>query len=333
VTAAAKWRGLALALTVALSSARPAAARDGAADAPGAAAAEALYQDGRQLLLQGATELACARLQASQSVQPAVGTLLLLGHCYEALGRTASAWAVFHAAESLARSAQQSERAEIARVRAAALEARLSRLEILLPAGVDTRAWQVRQDERSLPLASLTTPLPLDPGEHELSVSAPGYEPWSTRLSIAPERALTQVRVPPLSVRSEPTQTKVPSPAAMQERAPHTFDWQRAVGYGATGLGAMGLGLGVGFALHAQQLYDQSLARCRTETLCSAAGVQRRERAESSARVASVAAVAGAALALGGITLWWTSRDAEAALQLGMLGQPSTLGLAAVGAF
>src|SRR5512139_3095133 len=59
------------------------------------AAAEALFLQGGKLKAQGKIEEACNKWAASQRLDPAVGTLLFLGDCYEALGRTASAWATF----------------------------------------------------------------------------------------------------------------------------------------------------------------------------------------------------------------------------------------------
>ena len=315
------------------------ATRATASDASSAAAAEALYQEGKQLLLAGSTETACGRLAASQSIQPGIGTLLLLGHCYEALGKTASAWASFRAAESFARSAHQNERAEIASVRAAALESRLSRLRILLPADIDTKAWSVLDDERPLPVASLDTPLPVDPGEHALRISAPGFEPWATRVVIPAEPALTELRVPKLAASaptSSPPGTRATAlaPAAVPAvgSAPEGL---RHWGMLGTGLGAAGLAVGLGYALHAQHQYDQSLDRCRTETLCSAPGLALRDRAHTSARVATLASLSGAVFALGGLVLWWSAGKVEPALEgppplelgVGALGlEPAELG-------
>lgn len=285
-----------------------AGAPEGIGDGPSAAAAESLYQEGRQLLLQGTTELACARLAASQSIQAAVGTLLLLGHCYEAQGKTASAWATFRAAESLARNVRQIERAEIASVRALALELRLSRLTIQLPVGVDARSWAVQKDQLQLPQASLGTPLPLDPGEHVIVVRAPGFELWSARIVVLPESAVT-LRVPAL-VPLPPASMPAVAPVG---REAGTHSWRRTLGYVSSGLGGAGLALGLGYALHAQHRYDQSLQQCRTERACSPSGLRLRGSAERSADVATIASLSGAALVLGGLALWWTSPASETA--------------------
>ena len=71
------------------------------------AAAEALYEAGKQLLVSGACESAIERLEASQALDPAVGTLLNLAECYVALGRMTSAWSTYRDAASLAVSTKQ----------------------------------------------------------------------------------------------------------------------------------------------------------------------------------------------------------------------------------
>jgi hypothetical protein len=94
------------------------------------AAAEALFEAGREQIASGELDEGCRKMEASQKIDPAVGTLLYLGDCQERLGRTASAWAAFREAASLARLSGQPQREEIATTRAAALEPRLSRVKV-----------------------------------------------------------------------------------------------------------------------------------------------------------------------------------------------------------
>ncbi|MBL8743281.1 MAG: hypothetical protein JNK04_19355, partial [Myxococcales bacterium] len=84
-------------------------------------AAEALFESAKQRMEAGDYAGACAKFDASQSLDPAIGTLLHLGDCYERIGRTASAWAAFLEAASLAEAAGQQPRFEIATTRASAL--------------------------------------------------------------------------------------------------------------------------------------------------------------------------------------------------------------------
>ena len=73
-------------------------ARGGWAGVQEQAAAEALFQEARQLMKTGAYAEACPKLFDSNRLDTAVGTLLYLGECYEKSGKTASAWTTFLAA-------------------------------------------------------------------------------------------------------------------------------------------------------------------------------------------------------------------------------------------
>src|SRR6478752_6509904 len=96
------------------------------------AAAEALFDQGVRLMKQNSFAEACPKLEESERIDPAVGTLLYLGECYERAGKTASAWATFREAASLANNMNQGDRARVAGSRAQDLEPRLSRLSIEL---------------------------------------------------------------------------------------------------------------------------------------------------------------------------------------------------------
>src|SRR5471032_2545697 len=92
------------------------------ANASSQAAAEALFDEGVKQMKVGNFTVGCPTLEESERVDPGVGTLLYLGECYEKLGRTASAWATFREAASLAASSGESGREKVAVERAARLE-------------------------------------------------------------------------------------------------------------------------------------------------------------------------------------------------------------------
>src|SRR5690242_14086811 len=94
------------------------------------AEANVLFDEGRALMTKKDYAGAISKLEQSQQLDPAVGTLLNLGECYLALGRTASAWSAYRDAASLAATTKQADRERYASKKAQELEARLSRLEV-----------------------------------------------------------------------------------------------------------------------------------------------------------------------------------------------------------
>lgn len=59
------------------------------------AAARALFDDGKRLMLEKRWDEACPKLAESQRLDPGGGTILALALCYEGTGKTATAWATF----------------------------------------------------------------------------------------------------------------------------------------------------------------------------------------------------------------------------------------------
>jgi hypothetical protein len=325
----------------------PGLARADSPSAQSAAAAEALYREGKRLLVDGRADLACPKLETSQSLDAAVGTLLLLGHCYEQLGKTASAWATFRGAESMADAAGQGDRSQIARVRADALESQLSRLELSLPSEVDTRAWSVREEGRELSAGVLGVPIPVDPGPRRISASAPGYESWSAQVDVPPGNGLTTLRIPRLNPqrtleppraaasRSEPSEPH-PRAAVAGAESGNLRTWS-SVGFG---LGVASLAVGGTYAVLASNRYDASLGACRTEALCSPRGLALRESAENHARVATVAVLSGALLSSAGLVGWLLAPDdpreappGRTSLELGALASEHGFGIETRGTF
>src|SRR5581483_5876986 len=71
------------------------------------AAAQALFDQAKDLASQGRHVEACQKLEESEKLDPGIGTEFHLADCWQHLGRTASAWAMFREVESKARASGQ----------------------------------------------------------------------------------------------------------------------------------------------------------------------------------------------------------------------------------
>jgi serine/threonine-protein kinase len=308
-----KSRLAALAVGCALSALGPGALAQSTADK---AAAEALFQAGRDLMTAGKFDEACTKFEGSQKLDAGLGTLLFLADCYEKAGRLASAWATFREAESIASGRGDQARAQVARGRYAVLEPRLSKLWIKVAAGNDP-ATQVKRDGEAIPPESWGVALPTDVGEHLIEASAPGKKPWSSKVEVQGENANVSVEVPLLE--AAPAATAVPAPPPSAPAAATTLvatpepasssNTQRVLAYVAGGVGVVGLGLGTFFTVHASSKKTDSLKHCDKDqpNQCDATGVSLRNDALSSARLATAFMVGGGVLLAGGVVLFLTA--------------------------
>src|ERR1700730_549602 len=103
-----------------------ACARIASAQAPARnpAAAQALYDEARQLVSAGDFAHACPKFKESYRIDPGGGTLLHLADCYEKQGKTALAWSTFKEALVAAQRDGRADRVEFASTNLGSLEGR-----------------------------------------------------------------------------------------------------------------------------------------------------------------------------------------------------------------
>ncbi|MEO7110967.1 MAG: tetratricopeptide repeat protein [Polyangiaceae bacterium] len=280
-----------------------------AQDAQDTAAAETLFDEARKLMADGKMDAACPKLEESERVAPAVGTLLNLGICYEQSHRPASAWATFKEAISAARANGQSEREQLARSHAQALEGKFSTLTVrVAPATRNISGVEVRRDGEIVARAAWGSAIPLDPGAHLVTVTAPSHTAWSTDVAIGEDGTAVDVDIPVLT----PVQPKAfPKPAVhaalvVDEKPKSTT--QRTLGIAVIGLGVAGLATGSIFGVIAKSKNDDALANhCGGGSLCDAQGLTLTNEARSSATIATISFSAGGAALLSGVVLLLTA--------------------------
>lgn len=278
----------------------PGAARAEASSAQ-RAAAEALFQQATQLMDGQQYAEACEKFAASQELDPALGTLLYLADCYERAGRTASAWALFRQAAELSKRAGQADRERIAAERAVSLDARLSRLELRVPASHRVTGFELRLNDVPVPAASWNAPLPVDPGLTRIEARAPGKKSWSRRISIEQGPSTQNLDIPRLA--------DAPVPLAKRSAVPpaeaRIGSAQRTFGYVLGASGLVALAAGGFFGYRAYSLNKQSKGECRSEdpNACTPNGVDMREDAKTAGALSTITAAAGGVLVVSGVTL------------------------------
>jgi hypothetical protein len=187
--------------------AAPATAR---ADDSDKAMAQALFEDGTKLLGEGQLDQACAKLASSQRLDPQIGTLLYLATCHEQKGQTATAWAEFNEGLSELQRAPNARREAYTKQHLADVGSKLSRLVLTAPSA--TAGLQVKVDGKSLDAGTLGTPLPVDPGRHEIEAVAPRCKPWSEGVDVGAGPVDVSVVVP--SLQPLPAESATPPPEA-----------------------------------------------------------------------------------------------------------------------
>jgi hypothetical protein len=177
-------------------------------------AADALFREGRALIKAGKLAEGCAKLEASEKLDSSVGTLLNLGDCREKLGELASAWGAFHEAEELAkRTGNDQKRAQEAKRRALRLEPDLASITVQIAPKTKHDGLVIKRDGEVVERELWGTAVVVDPGRHTVVAEAPGFQPWTSEVSVG-KGSKRWVVVPSLDPIEPPTPVEPPKPAA-----------------------------------------------------------------------------------------------------------------------
>jgi serine/threonine-protein kinase len=308
-----------VALWSALAAPRVALAQD---DPQQKAAAEALFDEGRELIGQGQYEAACRRFEQSQAIDPGVGTLLYLGDCYERLGRFASAWAMYREARSSALAAGQAERARVAEDRARHVAPNLSKLAVLVAAENRIDGFELVINGRILSAALYGASFPIDAGRYQLVARAPGRTAWSALIDVKPDGDQQMVQVPALE--AVPGPEPLPTLSAAAPGAPaiaaggaepvvgieNDGRWLglhplQTTGVFVAGGGVLALGTGVVLGLLAKGKDDDASERCVPSCL-DRDSAELNEEARGLATAANISYGIGALALATGAVLYFT---------------------------
>lgn len=280
------------------------------ARAQGASSAESLFQEARALTERGQYAEACPKLEKSLELEPAVGTQFNLADCYEHIGRTASAHAMFEEVASIARKAGKFERERSAKERAAALEPKLARARIVVSSAAP--GLEVRIDDTLVDRTKWSAAVAVDPGTHRIRASAPGRRPFAGSFE-AHASSTVDTTVPEL-VEIEPRRREATAPPPIvvdRPRGPSPLTYV----IGGVGIAALATGTIAGAIALSKRSDAQSECprevyafRCPTES-----GADAWNGATTAGDVATIGfVVAGVTLAATAVLWITTSHSARA---------------------
>ncbi len=298
------------------------------------AMAESLFQEGLRLMDSGRPQDACPKFEQSARLESAIGTLLNLGACYEALGKTASAWAEYSRALALAERSADVERSAFAQGRIDELSLRLA--HVVLVRDDDSQEPLLSVDGRELQSGIWGASLPLDPGEHLVEASSAGFQTWSTTIELpkGPEKivvrvpALQPVEPPPKpALQSADESVAAPSPASssVQQSSPAGMTERSAGGNAQLWLWtSAGFALaGVGVGTFAMLDYNTQMAEVRKHcrgSFCDDQGLEADDQARSSALLADVSFGVAAVAAVAAGYFWYSLASEDQVAVAGTVG-------------
>jgi hypothetical protein len=212
-----------------------------------------------------------------------------------------------------------------------ALEPRLSMLTISVAAGVEAiEHLEIKRDGMAVGSGSWATPVPVDPGDHRVEASAPGYKPFTATVTLATDGAKEVVVVPVLE-RSSDVSEEVATGSRGNSRS-----GLRYAGLAVGGAGVVGVVVGTVFGLRAIGLNNTSKGDCDAQSVCGPAGLASRQDSRSAGNVSTVAFVAGGVLLAGGATMFLLGKPRSSqgmALRAVPLVSSRELGIGFEGAF
>ena len=296
-----------------------------------AAMADALFDQARQAMAARDYDNACTKFREADRLDPQPGSKMNLGLCEEKRGKLATAASLYRAAiEALPAS---DERKALASKQLAAIAGKVPKLvlraENAAPEDMRARIGDVDVG------AAWGTPLPVDPGEVVVVVSAPGRQARQMRtqvaagetveMAIAPGPALATA--PPADNQREATPDgRVPGGDAADPPQPSGSGTLTTVGWiiGASGLalaiaGAVTGGLGLGEKSSGEEQCDA------TKGVCSQEGVDANDAAQTLLTTTTVLWVVGGVAIATGITLLLLD-DGDGASQTALVTHVSPFG-------
>jgi hypothetical protein len=239
-------------------------------------------------MTQGDLEHACPKFKQSYDLDPGGGTLLNLAECYERQGKFASAWSTFKEALVIAQRDGRAERVDYAKKHLAVVEPKLSKITIEVAKEANEPGLTVTLDGAPLGAAAWGVGMPVDPGPHQVTASAPNKTTFEQQIEI--ENGSSTLKIPKLAAAAG----AAAGPRAVDtdsEKKPVTDEapagnGKRTAGFVIGGVGLVALGVGGYFGMRAFSKWSEREDNCVGG--CSPAAKSAGDDAQSAATAANI---------------------------------------------
>lgn len=291
------------------------AALPGQARADDKQTAKDLFEQGLSKMEAKRYDEACPAIEKSLTLDPYPGTLFTLAECEALRGHAASAlrrydeYLALYATLPKAKQIKQGTREKEARAKKADLERTVARVTLTLPAGAPSGVT-VTNDGAPVPAERLGAEILFDPGDHVISVQAPGAPASEQRVTLSKGEKREIV----LELRA-PAKASAPTATASATAPPPVTEGpsgQRIAAYVTGGLGVAGLiagGVTGGLMLAQKGAIDAGCTDAGDGVaVCDAKGVAAGNDAKMFGTIATVGLIAGVASAGVAVVLFVTDK-------------------------
>jgi hypothetical protein len=244
----------------------------------------------------GKCKEALGLLRQAEAIRETGEVLLYTGECQAQGGALLEAQKTWEHAEEVARNEKDKATRDLVSQRIVELRSRIPTVLLRLPK--DVAAPTVKVDDQVQPADRSATPIALNPGDHTITVTADGRQPFTKKLTLV-ERDTSVVNVAlPLVSEAAPAVDDHPADAAPQRGVP-LISW--VAGGAAVALGAGGV---VSFAAAGSAAADGKTA-CAKMVTCSSSQIGKVHQLDDLALGLWIGAGASAAF---GVTYWLVNR-------------------------
>ena len=248
--------------------------------------AEQMFSEGKKLMAEGRFDEACPKLAESQRLDPGGGTILNLAVCHESQGHFASAWSEFREALALARTDGRRDREQLATEHLVQVEPKVSHLTLAVEPKADVSGLRIKLDGELVGRPAWGSPLPVDPGAHEVVASAPGRLDRRVMAQVTGTGDARTLTI--LALEDAPGSAAGDLDSTPDATFSETSRGKRVAGYVVGAVGLAALGVGTAFGIEALQKRHDSDATCTGNTCTTAAGVSLNDDARRFANFSDV---------------------------------------------